>query len=118
MWTQSYRESRKSRRHHLNASVIGVIVFVCTFAGAMFGMFLRNVLPKHYFEAESKDTIKVGIGLIRDDDRPCALALVTASAKSSFDDLNTASSQFATQVLALDRTLARYGPETSEIRAA
>ncbi len=44
------------------------------------------------------------------------LGLVTASAKSSFDDVNTAVKQFATQILSLDRALARYGSETGEIR--
>jgi len=44
------------------------------------------------------------------------LGLITASAKSSFDDVNIAVKQSGTQLLALDRTLARYGPETGEIR--
>lgn len=99
----------------MNASVVGAIVFVCAFAGAMFGMWLRNVLPKHHFDTESRDTIKVGIGLIATM-TALVLGLVTASAKSSFDDVNTAVKQSATQILALDRTLARYGSETSEIR--
>jgi hypothetical protein len=99
----------------VNASVVGIIVFACTFAGALLGMWLRAVLPEHYFDTESRDTVKVGIGLIATM-TALVLGLVTASAKSSFDDVNTAVKQFATQVLALDRALARYGPETGEIR--
>ena len=42
--------------------------------------------------------------------------LVTASAKSAFDALNTAVKHTAADVLTLDRTLARYGPESKTVR--
>jgi hypothetical protein len=99
----------------MDSALVGIIVFTCAFGGALLGMWLRTVLPKHYFDAESKDTVKVGIGLIATM-TALVLGLVTASAKSSFDDVNTALKQSATQVLALDRALARYGSETGEIR--
>jgi hypothetical protein len=76
---------------------------------------LHTLLPKHYFDNESRDTVKVGIGLIATM-TALVLGLVTASAKSSFDSVNTAVKAFATQTLALDRTLARYGSETGGIR--
>jgi hypothetical protein len=99
----------------VDASVVGIIVFLCTFAGALLGMWLRTVLPEHHFHAESRDTVTVGIGLIATM-TALVLGLVTASAKSSFDDVNTAVKQFATQILALDRTLARYGADAGDIR--
>ena len=46
------------------------------------------------------------------------LGLVTASAQSSFAEVTVAVESSARDVLTLDRLLARYGPETSEIRAA
>jgi hypothetical protein len=76
---------------------------------------LHALLPKHYFDNESRDTVKVGIGLIATM-TALVLGLVTASAKNSFDSVNTAVKTFATQTLALDRTLARYGAETGDIR--
>jgi hypothetical protein len=76
---------------------------------------LRTVLPEHHLDAESRDTVKVGIGLIATM-TALVLGLVTASAKSSFDSVDTAVRQTATQVLALDRILARYGSDTGEIR--
>jgi hypothetical protein len=78
-------------------------------------MWLRTVLPEHHLDTESRDTVKVGIGLIATM-TALVLGLVTASAKSSFDELNTAVKHFATQLLTLDRALARYGSETGEIR--
>ena len=44
------------------------------------------------------------------------LGLVTASAKAAFDEASTSVRRSATEILVLDRALARYGPETAEIR--
>lgn len=99
----------------LDPTIVGLIVLACTFAGALLGMWLRTALPEHQFDAESRDTVKVGIGLIAMM-TALVLGLVTASAKSSFDAVDAAVKQSATQVLALDRALARYGSDTSEIR--
>ena len=99
----------------MNPTIIGIIVFTCTFGGTLLGMGLRKILPGHHLSDDSKDTVKVGIGLIATM-TALVLGLVTASAKASFDDVNTAVKQFATQVVALDRALARYGTETGDIR--
>jgi hypothetical protein len=99
----------------MNPSGIGLVVFGLTFGGALLGMWLRTVLPKNHLDAESRDTVKVGIGLIATM-TALVLGLVTASAKSAFDDMDAAVKQAAVKILTLDRTLARYGPETGEIR--
>ena len=101
----------------MDATIVGIIVFTCTFAGALLGMWLRAVLPQHWLDAESRDTVKVGVGLIATM-TALVLGLVTASAKNSFDAVDTTVKQTATQLLALDRVLARYGSETGEIRKA
>ncbi len=99
----------------MNPTIVGIIVFALTFGGALFGMWVRTLLPEHHLDAESKDTVKVGIGLIATM-TALVLGLVTASAKSSFDAADLAVKRTAVDVLALDRVLARYGSETGEIR--
>jgi hypothetical protein len=94
----------------------GAIVFVCTFLGAQFGMWLSAALPKHHLDDQSKDSIRVGVGLIATMSA-LVLGLITASAKSSYDSVETEVRTTATEILTLDRLLARYGHETSEIRA-
>lgn len=101
----------------MNPTVIGIVVFACTFGGALAGLRLRAILPEHHLKHESRDTIRVGIGLIATM-TAVVLGLVTASAKNSFDAQDTAVKHAAANVLSLDRVLARYGPETSPIRAA
>jgi hypothetical protein len=101
----------------MNPAIIGIIVFACTFAGALFGIRLRTTLPEHHLNNESRDTIKVGVGLVATM-TALVLGLVTASAKSSLDAVQTAVRHSAMDILTLDRLLARYGPETGEIRGA
>ena len=44
--------------------VLGLIVFACAFGGALLGLLLRVVLPEHHLRTESKDVVKLGMGLI------------------------------------------------------
>ncbi len=99
----------------MSATIVGIIVFTSTFGGALLGMWLRITLPEHHLDAESRDTVEVGIGLIATM-TALVLGLVTASAKSSFDAVDTAVKQAAVEVLSRDCVLARYGSETGEIR--
>jgi hypothetical protein len=95
---------------------IGLVVFLCTFGGAVFGLWLRTRLPADHFTDATKDTVKLGVGLVATM-TALVLGLVTASAKNSFDSVDAAIKHTAMDVLTLDRVLARYGPETASIRA-
>ncbi len=101
----------------MSPTAVGAIVFVCTLGGALVGMWLSTILGEHHLNKKSEDTVRLGIGLIATM-TALVLGLVTASAKSSFDGVDTAVSGTAIDLLTLDRLLARYGPETGEIRAA
>jgi hypothetical protein len=99
----------------MNPTAFGILVLLCTFGGALAGIWLRGVLPEHHLDSESSATVKVGIGLIATMSA-LVLGLVTASARSSFDVMNTAVQHTASDILALDRTLARYGSESAAAR--
>jgi hypothetical protein len=99
----------------MNPTLIGSVVLGCTVLGTLLGMWLRGILPEHHLNNESRDTVKLGTGLIATM-TALVLGLVTASAKSSFDTANVAVRNTAIDLLTLDRLLARYGPETREIR--
>jgi hypothetical protein len=94
---------------------IGLIVFICTFGGAMAGMRLRSTLPDDHLDDRSKSTINASIGLVATM-TALVLGLVTASAKSSYDSVDGGVKHTASQIVILDRTLARLGPETRDIR--
>jgi len=48
----------------MRPTIVGIIVFACTFGGVLLGMWLQKTLPGHHLDTESKDAVKVGIGLI------------------------------------------------------
>lgn len=99
----------------MHPTVIGIVVLVCTFGGALAGMRLRLALPDHHLSTEARDTIKLGIGLVATV-TALVLGLLTASAKGTYDELNATIKHSAAGLLSLDRSLARYGPETAKIR--
>jgi len=64
---------------------------------------------------DSKDVVKLGMGLIATM-AALVLALLIASAKSSHDTQSTEVTEMSADFILLDRTLARYGPETKDMR--
>jgi hypothetical protein len=99
----------------MSSMALSWIVFGCVFGGALAGMFLRAALPEHHLSPESRDVVKLGMGLIA---TMCALVLglLIASAKSSYDSQRNELAQLSANVILLDRVLARYGPESNDAR--
>jgi hypothetical protein len=96
---------------------MGCLVLACTFGGALLGMWLRRLVPDGHVSDAAWDTAKLGIGLVATM-TALLLGLVTASAKSSFDEMGNTIRHTAAELLTLDRSLGKYGPETKEIREA
>ena len=94
---------------------ISLFAFVCIFGGALLGLILRAFLPEHHLNADSKDVVKVGMGLVGAM-AALVLGLMVASAKGSYDTQKSELIQMSAGVVALDRILAHYGAETKEAR--
>jgi hypothetical protein len=94
---------------------ISWITFACVFGGALFGNFLRAVLPEHHLSTESKDVMKLGTGLIATM-TALVLGLLIATAKDSYDTQRSGLTQVSVNLVLLDRFMAHYGPETKEAR--
>src|SRR5215510_11217123 len=99
----------------MSSLAISGIVFGCIMGGAIIGMILRAFLPEQHWSAETKDLVKLGMGLIGTM-TALVLGLLIASAKSSFDTQRNGLAQLSGNVIFLDRTLARYGPEARGAR--
>jgi hypothetical protein len=83
----------------------------------LLGMWLRNRLPSHHLASDTHSSVKEINGLIATM-TALILGLVTASAQDSFTKVGAAVEHSAADIISLDRLLARYGPETVEIRRA
>jgi hypothetical protein len=99
----------------MTPAVIGWIAFACVFGGALLGTSLRQILPAHHLSVDSKDVIKLAMGLIATMSA-LVLALLIASAKSSYDSQRNELTQISANIILLDRGLAHYGPETRATR--
>jgi len=100
----------------MSSITISLIVFACVFGGALLGIFLHAVLPQHHLAPDSKDIVKLGVGLVGTM-AALVLGLLVASAKGSYDAQSAELTQMSANIALLDRGLALYGPETKETRA-
>src|SRR5882672_11275854 len=94
---------------------VGAVVFACVFGGALLGLRLRALLPEPHLGAETKDVVKLAMGLVATM-TALILGLLVASAKSSYDTQKTGVIQMSAKVAFLDHVLAIYGPEAAEAR--
>jgi len=99
----------------VNSRTMGLVVFACVFGGALFGLYLSTRVAARHLSEDSKDAMKMALGVIGTL-AALVLGLLLASAKSSFDAKGNGINQIAADLVLLDRALARYGPETRDAR--
>ena len=105
-----------ARRLNISSMTTGGIVFVCVFGGALLGVLLRRILPDDHLSSDSKDVVKLGMGLIGTM-TALVLSLLISSAKGSYDTQRDGLDEIAANVTLLDTVLAQYGPPAGDIRA-
>jgi len=98
-------------------TAVALILFIVLVVVTLLGGRLRRLLPEEQLSAESKDAIKLALGLVGTM-TAILLGLLISSAKGAFDTTRTEVIQMAAKVALLDRVLALYGPETAEARRA
>jgi len=90
-------------------------VLVCIFASAAIGVLLQSRFPDEHLSADTKDVVKLVMGVVGTM-TGMVLGLLVASAKSSFDAQRNGVAQLAANVIVLDRTLAHFGSEAQHAR--
>jgi hypothetical protein len=78
------------------------------------GMYLRRVLPEHYLSADTKDAVKLAMGLVATMSA-LVLGLLVTSVKGAYDTRRGEVIQMAAKVAYIDRVLKAYGPEADEV---
>ncbi len=68
----------------MNATIVGVLAFAGILGATLVGMRLRAVLPEHHLSTETKDTVRIGMGLVATM-TALLLGLLIATAKGSYD---------------------------------
>lgn len=96
--------------------VISCLVLLVIFGSAIAGLLLRSRFPDGHLNGETKEVIKLVIGIVGTM-TGMVLGLLVASAKSSFDGQRNGLAQLAANIIVLDQALAHYGTEAQPARA-
>ena len=100
----------------MNTTLTALIVFGCLAGAVLLGRALRRLLPEAHLTADSRDTIKLAMGLVATM-AALVLGLLVSSAKGSYDTERSEVIQMAAKVAFFDRVLTNYGPEAAGARA-
>lgn len=99
----------------MSALTLSIILLAVIFGGALLGMLVGAVLPDQHLSAETKDVVRLGIGVIATLSA-LVLSLLIASAKTWFDTHATQIGQMTADIIGLDVLLEHYGPEARGLR--
>jgi hypothetical protein len=100
----------------MSALLVGPIVFACLFGATLVGMALSRRLPAHHLDSDSKDVIKLATAVVGTL-AALALALLIASAKTTYENASAELRTSMARLVLLDRVMARYGSDTNAARA-
>ena len=95
--------------------IISGILFVVLVGAALFGRRVHRYLPEAHLSADSRDAVKLAMGLVATM-TALVLGLLVSSAKGTYDTARSEVIQMAAKVAFLDRVLTLYGPEAAEAR--
>jgi hypothetical protein len=99
----------------VNATTIALLAFAVIFGISLLGMRVHSKLSDLHLTPDTKETVRLGMGLIATM-TALLLGLLIATAKGSYDTQRSEVIQIASRVAFLDRALAVYGPESGEAR--
>ena len=68
----------------MGPAAMAFVVFACVFGGALIGLRLRDILPEEHPSQDTKDVVKLGMGVVATMSA-LVLGLLIASAKESYD---------------------------------
>jgi hypothetical protein len=80
------------------------------------GMALRAIPPESHSTSDSKEAVRLGMGLVATT-VALVLGLLIASAKGFYDTQNTEMTEAAANIVLLDRVLVHYGGDANDVRA-
>lgn len=100
----------------MNSVVVSSIVFASIFAAALLGIVIRRALPEDHVASDAREVIKLATALMATM-AALVLGMLVSSAKSSYDTSKNEVAEMSSDIVTIDRLLAKYGSETGEIRA-
>lgn len=100
----------------MSSLAIACMMFGCVLASTLLAMLIAQRLPEHHLSAESKDVVKLGLGVVGTL-TALVLGLLVSATKGTFDAQSGTIKEVAAQMAMADRVLAKYGTETQDARS-
>lgn len=95
---------------------ISLLAFILALVGVFLGSVMQRVLPEGHLSSDSKEVVKLSIGVVATL-AALVLGLLVASAKSTYDARESEINQITAYVILLDNLLAKYGQEAQSARS-
>jgi len=99
----------------MSTFLTAALVFACLVAAVTLGALGRRVLAEQHFDTDSRDAVKLAVGLIATM-AALLLGLLISSAKGDYDAQRRQIIEMAARVATLDRLLELYGPDAAPAR--
>lgn len=100
----------------MNALLVSVIIAACLCGAILLGIWFRRRLPAHHLNNDTKNVVRLAMGLVATMSA-LLLGLLVSSAKGSYDTVRGEVMKMAGKIEFLDRILGLYGPEAEPLRA-
>jgi len=95
--------------------IVLLIVFLCTFGGALAGLLIRGILPEHHVNDEAKGAVNIAAATISVLTALVISSLIT-SARGAFETTTAEVGELSANLILLDRVMAHYGPPADPAR--
>ncbi len=100
----------------MSSLAIASTMFGCILTGMLASMKIARHLPGHHLSDDSKEVVKLGLGVVGTL-TAMVLGLLVSATKGTFDEQSGTIKDVAAQVAMVDRTLFLYGKEAEPARA-
>ena len=100
----------------MSPTLTAAVISACLLGAVFLGVSLRRLLPDHHLSADTRDTVKLAMGLVATMSA-LLLGLLVSSAKGAYDNTRGQVIQMAAKVAFLDRILTVYGPDAAGARS-
>jgi hypothetical protein len=100
----------------MSTSLTTALVASCLLSAMLLGMWLRRFIPEHHLSTESRDTVKLTMGLVATM-TALLLSLLVNSARTTYDTTQVEVMQKAAKYILIDRVLDIYGASSAQARS-
>ncbi|MCX5580292.1 hypothetical protein [Kaistia terrae] len=99
----------------MNSIAVSLVAFVAIFGGVLCGLTASRLLPEHHLGAETRNAVGVSMAVVGTMSA-LVIGLLISTASTSFSARTNAIGNLSVDIVRLNRSLVRYGPDASGIR--